>query len=376
MAIQRYSLRETPILKGRLETGDTVTVAVYDSDGNAVGLDSNSATEQPAGTGVYKYELDFTTKPTSGENHYLIIFTGTYQNTKKEFSWDEDISEFNGGIHIDTVIGTAGQGFPIGTEDTPSDNLTDALAIAARINTNKFKIKGSLTLDQPVSGYEFDAVQDFRNDVIVLNNQDISDCTFVKLKLTGQANGEAWFENCSFENVTDLNGYINECSTVGLSVNTLVSGDKMYFSASGAPGADLDLQGGAYTFAIGSCDGFVNIKNVSDASAIVFMSSRGAIITIDSTCTAGVIIVSGDAGGWTDNSGPGCIVLRYTGSLDTDTELLRKVTDGEWELVAPNKLYYYQKGTRTGPGAGVILREFDCYDIAGNPTITNIARVE
>lgn len=59
-----------------------------------------------------------------------------------------------------------------------------------------------------------------------------------------------------------------------------------------------------------------------------------------------------------------------------DTDYLQKVTDGEWELVSPNKLYFYEKGTRTAPGVGTILSEFNCYDSADQPTVTAISRVE
>ncbi|MBU8901700.1 MAG: hypothetical protein KOO69_03085, partial [Victivallales bacterium] len=59
-----------------------------------------------------------------------------------------------------------------------------------------------------------------------------------------------------------------------------------------------------------------------------------------------------------------------------DTDFLQKVEDGEWELVSPDQLYFYEKGTRTGPGAGTILRTFTCYDASGDATVTAIARVE
>lgn len=63
-------------------------------------------------------------------------------------------------------------------------------------------------------------------------------------------------------------------------------------------------------------------------------------------------------------------------AIFADTDFIQKVEDGEWELVLPNQLYFYEKGTRTGPGAGTILRTFNCYDSSDSPTVTDIARVE
>jgi hypothetical protein len=63
-------------------------------------------------------------------------------------------------------------------------------------------------------------------------------------------------------------------------------------------------------------------------------------------------------------------------TIFADTDFLQKIEDGEWELVSPDKLYFYEKGTRTGPGTGTILRTFTCYDSSGNATVTDIARVE
>jgi hypothetical protein len=61
--------------------------------------------------------------------------------------------------------------------------------------------------------------------------------------------------------------------------------------------------------------------------------------------------------------------------LIVDNELIKKIEEGDWELFAPDNLYFYEKGTRTAPGVGTRGAKFNCYDIDGNSTVDDIARV-
>lgn len=59
-----------------------------------------------------------------------------------------------------------------------------------------------------------------------------------------------------------------------------------------------------------------------------------------------------------------------------DTDFLQKIEGGDWELVSPDILYFYEEGTNISPGVGTVIAVFKCFDLAGGATIKNIARVK
>lgn len=332
-----YEIDEIPKLIVDIDEDEsTVNISTWevndDGSRDVVALDVSTATQLAENPGRWMWlGNNFTTVPTSGEHKYETLFAGVDygQEITIKWRWIEYAEEKYGGkVYIDfNGGGTAGQGVYVGTKEIPSSNFTDALAIAARIGATGLVIKGSGTVDQSISGYIIEAWQDFRNDELDVNNQDISNCTFKLIKLTGQVNGEAWYERCYFDNVTDLCGYIDRCSSEGMSISGSLSGATLFGAATGMPGSDIDLQSGANTFAVGSVDGFIHIRNVANVGATVWLSSRGAYITIENTCTAGMIIISGDTSGITDNSGPGCIVVNTTASSQTSVDTIDGIVD-------------------------------------------------
>lgn len=89
MSVNQYTLSEVPVLIAPLDTGDSVTVTIYNkSDGTVIPLDSNSATEIGS-TGLFRYTVDFTTPPTSGYNYYVAQFVGALQKRAVEFHWSQ-----------------------------------------------------------------------------------------------------------------------------------------------------------------------------------------------------------------------------------------------------------------------------------------------
>jgi len=103
-----YTLDQTPVLAEVLDSGDVVTVTIYNkATGAAVPLDDNTTAEIGV-TGIYRHTVDFTTKPSSGKNTYIYVFTGTLQVRYGEFDWNDDVGAFNGRVYIDTVGGSSG----------------------------------------------------------------------------------------------------------------------------------------------------------------------------------------------------------------------------------------------------------------------------
>lgn len=80
----RYQLDENTYILGKFNTGDTVTIALYDlSDDSAEALDNNSCSEIGS-TGVFKWNVsNITTTPTVYTEFLWIMNNGTYDTYGK-----------------------------------------------------------------------------------------------------------------------------------------------------------------------------------------------------------------------------------------------------------------------------------------------------
>jgi len=309
MAIERYDLAGVPILTAQLLTGDTVTVSIYEKDGSSVSLDSNSATENVAGSGKYDYELNFTSKPVSGFNYFDIKFSGTLQTVWKSFSWDEDITKFQGKVWLDTNGGgSAGTAYPIGTPSQPVNNLADALTIAARINTTELVLKGTMTLSASVAGYRIEGRTNKNECEIDLNNQDITSTDFENLTLTGTANGLFYCTNCYLENITNIQCYAYDSQLTGTFVIASGGGFYLWRGTSRDPNPiQIDLNGDG-KIALAEFSSQVAYSNMSSPASVIIQTGE-ILVTVSDTVTGGFMYFGG-IGSVVDNS-TGTMKIQY-----------------------------------------------------------------
>jgi len=278
-------------LVGDFEPNLTVTIEIWDlSDGSSVALDSATCTEIETDEGKYRYEVDFTTKPGSGDNSYGWRMSDSIglQTVEGEFSWNDDQDYFDGKIYLDTVGGSSGTDFPRGSQGDPVDNLADAMTIAARYSINILHVHNALTLTQDVSGKIFES-DHHSVSTITLNNQIITGTIFNSLHLIGNAGGYTFAANdCYITAVTNMDGTFDNCSFSGTC--TVV--------ASGNVSADYS-------------------STQSTAGATINLNSDGVFATIR---TSGIFVIIGmDTGSDVAITGE---VIVYTHSSDVDGSLL------------------------------------------------------
>jgi hypothetical protein len=288
-------MSETPVIAAMLNTGDTVTVSMINrSTGAVVSLSGTTATEQPTGSGRYKYTFALTTPPTSGKNYYDVKFTGTLQTRWVTVNWSDDASKYSGVVHLNTTgIGVSGTAYPIGTDFMPVSNLTDAKTIATRLNTKTIKITGNLTLDSSVAGYIFEGVGYPVQHVITLNGQNVLGTMFREVSVTGTSGGQLFYAyNCWFNDITNLNAR-TEFIKIG--------------------GAFIMVAGGMFTCVGAKSQGTSPVTfNMSVASGVGLLDSDGIFVfsnlghpagyigitgnhntTLEATITAGIVILAG-----------------------------------------------------------------------------------
>jgi len=215
-----------------------------------------------------------------------------------EGSYGEMITNdmYNGEVHLNVTSSYSGTGWGIGTPLSPVNNLTDAIAILNRIASSTIQLSGSLTLDQSVNGLEFIS---FKNGKIDINNQSAIATRFRELKISGTQNNIGLFFDCRIANLQNLNGIYTRCSFFGVSPILLGNATTELVNCITQAGSGEQIfdfsnvtNGALHTT---NLEGKFKFTNLTSPSSINTISSNSTYITIDSTCTAGMFMVSGIA---------------------------------------------------------------------------------
>jgi len=269
-------------------TSATETVAVQ-IDGGNITLDSTIT----AG----KFRISGIGTLTNNSTSYTSLNTDGLMSkeTLTEITWDA--------VYIDTTNGTSGTAFPIGTAGTPVDNIADARTIANNKNISRYYVKGSITLDQSYTRWEFIGVNSITSDSVNLNGQTISLCKFVDLSLSGSCTSSTiQCQRCYLTNVSGIAGSLLDSAVIG----TLTLGGAGSILGAlqlrgGTTPTIIDVNGANRIFQASLYGGIFQIIN-SQAGSIVQLGCRWMeSVTLDASNTGGTAILLGN-GTLTDNS--------------------------------------------------------------------------
>ncbi len=219
----------------------------------------------------------------------------------------ENFLALSDAVYYDDVVGVSGTAWPIGTPGTPVGNATDAKAIAIARKLNTIVVRGSLTLNANMDGYNFRGSRPNwwggTTDELDLGNQSVDGCSFTFLYVTGTQNGGAidYLRKCTVGAVTGFSGYFDDCELQGITCAGYIGAKNCF-----GQGANFTLN---YTGNFRGLKGKLNLLGLVSGNTINIWA-QGADITIDSSCTGGFINIYGSAT-ITDNNG-GTNVTDYT----------------------------------------------------------------
>jgi hypothetical protein len=282
-----------------------------------------------------------------------------------ELAWDT--------VHIDTIVGTSGTEFPIGTASTPVDNLTDAKAIAIANNIEIFKVRGSITLDSTFDRYTFLGYAS-NTSAVDLNGKSAINSAFISMLVSGQCNGSIRCQSCRLSAVTDLEGVFMDCSFTGdFSVK---SAAKAYafraFSWDLAP-MTMDMNGDGIFIYYGTA--WWTVANLTSAGGLAAFSGDIGV-TVDPTMTDGNVFITGATVLDADNKTGGNVITTYkdsfkvleerladhavAGTLGAAIEFVKQIEGGRWRIVN-NQMIFYKSDNVTE------VARFNLKDGSGSP---------
>jgi len=187
------------------------------------------------------------------------------QNTVSQAVWDEPIGDhitpnttghqlyhqaYDFQVHISETNGTSGTAFPIGTEEYPVDNLSDALTIAKAHNFKTIHVIDDLTIDgENVSDYTFIADRSLGNTVTINSMTNSGACYFTDLTVSGSLTGPVRFTTSVLGSLTGFDGGAKNClltgdiSIVGSGANYFTDCDTYFTNPAPSASPTLTISG-------------------------------------------------------------------------------------------------------------------------------------
>lgn len=311
-----------------------------------------------------------------------------------------EYASFNGGVTVDVVNGVPGTGEylddPIGTPRVPSNNLTDALAIATDRGFTRLYIRGDIDFDSALDFSNFEVVGESpAKSLITIDG--LATTTGMEIKfatVTGILDGENFLSACTVTDLEYVNGRLFNCGLIGdieLSGGADAVLNDCYTVDQDNPPV-IDLGGTGQSLVMPNYSGLCTLHNLSDSSQEVGVGMDAGAIILDKTITAGTIIIAG-VGTCTDEFGTTILTGTWNGNVNVNTsallsnaslsnavwttsealelltniEYIKDVESGRWKMdTATNQMIFYKADNLTE-----VVR-FDLFNKSGAPDTENI----
>ncbi|MCD6436633.1 MAG: right-handed parallel beta-helix repeat-containing protein [Clostridiales bacterium] len=221
-------------------------------------------------------------------------------------------SYYNDIVILDTINGVSGVNYPRGTSSLPSNNITDALAIAENNHLSTLKFYNNITA-LPIHNLKNKIIRGVGYVTITLAGAITDFAKFEECVVTGDMNGACKGDRASLFNITNLNGSFFGCGFAP-GVNTIASGAEIIFvdcfsqvPGSGTPVLDCNA-GNPGNINNRGYKGGLQIINFDEPTQKMTIDMLSGNTKISSSCTEGQIVLRG-TGMYSDDSGQNCEVI-------------------------------------------------------------------
>jgi hypothetical protein len=326
-------------ISGKLILDSTITAGHFPVRGTVYVINNTTgtATVELEGVGSARQNTDFIW----GDPATNFDETGTTGNWLNEIH-----GQIRRGVFINTEEVTNGNGY----QQTPYNNFSDAVDSAESLFLQKLFLEADATVDRQLSNFEIEGID---LPTVDLNGQDFKNTIIRECNITGAqgtGNSPLLLLTCGSNNVTDFNGSaltLAATGTFGIADGAFVLINEVVNAVAGVfTNIDMGAGGAASNLNMMKVMGDFQISNMDNASDTIDIGFQAGELTVNSSCTAGTIVVHGNCV-LIDNSGPGCtVVLDHVDPLDVllSKELLE--ADQVFDQSA-GLLHYYRKGTTT-----------------------------
>ncbi len=218
-----------------------------------------------------------------------------------------NFATYQGKITIDTVGGSAGTTFPIGTEESPVNNLADAQTIANSTGIRVLFFKSAYTFLATDNIDEYTIRGEGPSLTVITLTAGVSSerTQFENCELTGDVGGAINVINCHCEDITNVGSALYETefrrcllepgTVFQLSSTPGLRNIHIRDCDSGSPGDTpviLDYNSADVGMTVRKYAGGLRFQNITTAEEISI--DGDGHITVDASCTAGNMALRGD----------------------------------------------------------------------------------
>lgn len=269
----------------------------------------------------------------AGNNRFTgLAFSGNTlgdinNNGTKSIIHNTVLDNYRGIIHIDTTSGNTGVSYPLGTIEVPVDNYSDAKTLADLAGFREFRLaNGVLTLTSSLNEWVvFGATPEAE---VAFNGQNVNGTRFSGLKVSGIMSGNVSVNDGILEDVSNFLGFASFC---GLSGDlTLGDGESTIDRGrSQEPGSKLPglIFGVSSSLNMRAYSGGAKVENMTTSINSGTIEFVGGAVEIDTSCTAGELVIRGIVDVIDNNAGTNVIV---------EAALARSpIADVVWDEIVP-----------------------------------------
>jgi hypothetical protein len=197
---------------------------------------------------------------------------------------------FNSGVWIDTISGTAGVAYPLGTERYPVDNLDDALIILAARNFHTLHVIGNLTVatGKDVSDLKIIGHNAVRS-LLIFDASCIADNTeIIEATVTGTLDDDVIIRESYILNLTIKSGFLFQSQISGtLTLDS--AGSLQVLSCYSDEELIIDMGGSTNNVYVQDHHGELRLTNKTGTNkAEIHISSGGIIVAASVTDVTGI----------------------------------------------------------------------------------------
>jgi hypothetical protein len=219
-----------------------------------------------------------------------------------------------------------------GSQESPYDNITDAIDRAEEDGIRVINLIGDITLNRNLKNF---TIKGIGVPEIDFNGYSIKNSKFLEVKVKGQflEGSSVVIRDSVLLNGAYLEGFIENCALGG---NLICNDGAIVFMkncASNIPGTNRPTismnSGGTSQLSVRGYNGGLTIKDCNNASDRVTVELSGGSLTFDSSCTNGIMVARG-VGKFVDQTA-GATVVNETVNQEMIDDLENKVLE-LWRL--------------------------------------------
>jgi hypothetical protein len=297
---------------------------------------------------------------------------------------------YDGFIAIDSVNGIAGTDYPVGTRNSPVNNLEDAFILSRKFNIYRFGFSHdsyTFSATDDLRGYSLFSHSSGETFINITDGCNTENTLFEEVSVHGTLNGRCTLKSCYIRTLFNFEGWMCDCGLNGgdtikfatnNSIKIIIQDCQSIGEYPVVPVLDFSEVGTEDVTIKGYTGSLSIINKVTDQfSTIVLVQG---IVNVADTCTAGTLKISGN-GTVIDNSNGTIINLdnlcnpdiisdnvwlnSSATSLIADIEFIKTIEGGRW-AISNNQMIFYKEDNTTE------IARFDLYDKTGTPSDENV----